>query len=140
MEAKFAKPLKHRNGIGTVPECPNTIGVPAARLTPFRKEVPPINDHSRKDPEVANRKVTRQNVEAELLRAKEEEVESAGPILEGQPYRFVEEGDPYLQGADLFGVDLSGSISPKRTSGTPTSGRRYSTELSSPVQIFIALI
>jgi hypothetical protein len=41
VEAKFAKPLKHRNGIGTVPECPLTIVVPAARLTPFRKEVPP---------------------------------------------------------------------------------------------------
>ena len=41
MEAKFAKPLKHRNGIGTLPECPITIGVPAARLTTFRNEVPP---------------------------------------------------------------------------------------------------
>ncbi len=57
---------------------------------------------------MANRKMTRQDVEAELLRAERAEEESADPILEGQPYRSVEEGDPYLQGADLFGVDLSG--------------------------------
>ena len=51
--------------------------------------------------------MTRQDVEAELARAKRADEESAGPIMEGQPYRSVEEGDPYLQGADLFGVDLS---------------------------------
>ena len=56
---------------------------------------------------MANRKMTRQDVEAELARAKRADEESAGPIMEGQPYRSVEEGDPYLQGADLFGVDLS---------------------------------
>ena len=41
VEAKFAKPLKHRNGIGTVPESPITIGLPAARLRTFRNELPP---------------------------------------------------------------------------------------------------
>ena len=47
-------------------------------------------------------------MEAEIARARRADEESTGPIAEGQPYRSVEEGEPYLQNADLSGVDLSG--------------------------------
>lgn len=40
--------------------------------------------------------MTRQDVEAEVARARRADEEGTGPIAEGQAYRSVEEGEPYL--------------------------------------------
>ena len=72
--------------------------------------------------------MTREDVEAEIERARRADEESTGYITEGQSLRSVEEGEPHLREADLSRVDLWVLRAGRRPSwSSPTSGQRYST-------------